>query len=368
MSQSLWRKGINQLTPYVPGKPIEEVKEEFKIEEVTRLASNENAFGPSPKAIEAMKNTVADSWLYPEPSCKLLREKLAEKNQLSPEEFVVGNGADHLITMIGNAYIDEMDEVIYCTPTFTSYRESILIMGGIPIEVPLTEDYVYDLDAITEAVTEKTKIIYICNPNNPTGTIVKREKLKQFLEQLPDHVIVVLDEAYVEFIVDKSYPTGIELIKSGCNIISLRTFSKLYGLAGARIGYAVGKEEMLKPLKMVRQTFAVNRIGIAGAIATLDDLTYSEDVLQQITNEIDRLTTEYRDQNFEVIGSHANFIFVDLKRDAAKVFNYLLKQGLIIRPCNAWGLTTHVRITVGTPEQNDKLIHAFKEMKNAIGV
>ncbi|MEH7385670.1 histidinol-phosphate transaminase [Bacillus sp. JJ1521] len=367
MTRNLFRKGIDKLTPYVPGKPIEDVKREYGVKEITRLASNENPFGPSPKAIEEMKKTIGDSWLYPEPSCRTLREKLAVLNELSIGNFVVGNGADHLITMVGNAFINDSDEIIYCTPTFTSYREITLLMGGIPVEIPLTKDYVYDLDSILAAVTERTKLIFICNPNNPTGTIVQKEKLEWFLTQLPEHVIVVLDEAYVEFIRESDYTTGTELIKAGHRIIALRTFSKLYGLAGARVGYAIGKEKILAPLRAVRQTFAVNRFGIAGAEATLDDLNYSNEVLQHIQKEVTRITKEFQALDYEVVESHANFIFMDVKEDASKVSDYLLRKGLIIRPCKAWGLNTHIRVTVGTQMQNDNLIIALKEMKK-IGV
>lgn len=364
MGKRLWRKEIDQLTPYVPGKPIEDVKREYGITKVIRLASNESPYGPSPKAIEAMKEAVHNSWLYPEPTCRNLREKLAELYDLSPEEFVVGNGADHLISLIGQAFINKGDEVIYGAPTFMSYRESALSMGGIPVQVPLTDDYVYDLEAILEAITEKTKLIYICNPNNPTGTILQPDRLVQFLKQVPSHVLVILDEAYVDFIMEKDYLTGTDLIKEGYKILSLRTFSKLHGLAGTRVGYAMGSEDVLAPLKAVRPTFEVNRIAIAGAEASLDDLSYSKDVLQKIISETERLSNVYKESGFDVIGTHANFMFIDVKKETSDVSEALLKKGLIVRPCTPWGLKTHLRITIGTPEQNDQLIRAIKEIMN----
>jgi len=364
MTKQLGRKVIDQLTPYVPGKPIEDVKREYGIKKVTRLASNENAYGPSPKAIEAMKEAVQNSWLYPEPTCRSLREKLGALYGLSPEKFVTGNGADHLITLITMAFINEGDEVIYSSPTFGSYRESTLMMGGKPVEVPLTEDYVYNLDGILEKVSEKTKMIYICNPNNPTGTILQPSQIENFLKQVPSHVVVVLDEAYVEFIKKENYRTGVDFIKDGHQILTLRTFSKLYGLAGTRVGYVMGSENLLAPLQAVRPTFEVNRIAIAGAEATLDDLSHSEDVLQKVQSEIDRVSKEYTALGFDVVGEHANFIFVDTKEDAAELSEALLKKGLIVRPCTPWGLTNHVRISIGTPEQNDLLIESIKEIKN----
>src|SRR5699024_2926209 len=198
MNKTLWRKGIDGMVPYVPGKPIEDVKREYGVEKITRLASNENPLGPSPKAIEAMQKAAADSWLYPEPTGMALREKLADFYQLDPEQFVIGNGADHLISLICSAFINEGDEVIYSAPTFVSYRESTIAMGGTPVEMPLTSDYVYDVDAILNAVTDRTKVIFICNPNNPTGTILSPGKLRNFLDQVPPHVLIVLDEAYAE--------------------------------------------------------------------------------------------------------------------------------------------------------------------------
>jgi len=362
MGKNLGRKVIDQLTPYVPGKPIEDVKREYGIKEVTRLASNESPYGASPKAIEAMKEAVHNSWLYPEPTCRNLREKLAALYDLSSEAFVIGNGADHLITLIGKAFIDEDDEVIYSSPTFMSYKESALAMGGIPVEVPLTDDYGYNLQGILDAITDQTKLIYVCNPNNPTGTFLQPEHIEDFLKKVPAHVLVVLDEAYVDFIREKDYATGIDFIKKGYQVLSLRTFSKLHGLAGTRVGYAIGNEDILDPLKAVRPTFEVNRIAIAGAEASLDDPSYSENVLQKIISETDRLSKVYQEAGFDVIGTHANFMFVDVKQDALDITESLLQRGLIVRPCTPWGLKTHLRITVGTPEQNDHLIQAIKEL------
>lgn len=366
MTNELWRDGIDQLTPYVPGKPVEDVKREYGIEQITKLASNENPLGPSPAGIEAMQKAAADAWLYPEPTGLALREKLAALFQLDHEQFVVGNGADHLISLISGAFINEGDEVIYCTPTFPSYREAILSIGGQPVEVPLTDDYVYDLDAIRDAVTDRTKLIFICNPNNPTGTILAPDALKRFLEQVPSHVLTVLDEAYAEFIRAENYPIGRDYIQAGYQIITLRTFSKLYGLAGSRVGYAMGSEDILAPIKAVRPTFEVNRVALAGAEATLDDLSYSQDVLQTITREADRLTAIYRDLGFDVTDTHTNFMFVDVKTDADELSEALLRKGIIIRPCTPWGYDTHIRITIGSPEQNDLLVEAMKEITERV--
>lgn len=287
---------------------------------------------------------------------------------MDPEQVVIGNGADHLITLITGAFMDEGDEAVYSTPTFPSYRSAVLAMGGKPVEMPLTEDYAFDLDAILQAVTDRTKVIFICNPNNPTGAILEPGALGRFLEQVPSHVLTVLDEAYAEFIRDEDYPIGRDYIQAGHQLITLRTFSKLYGLAGTRVGYALGSEEVLAPIKMVRPTFEVNRIALAGAEATLDDLSYSKEVLRIISGEADRMTAIYRELGFDVADTHANFMFVDVKTNAEELSLELLKKGIIIRSCTPWGLDTHVRITIGTPEENNQLAQAIKQITTPYSV
>ncbi|WP_218010669.1 histidinol-phosphate transaminase [Neobacillus novalis] len=363
--KKLWRDGVSHLTPYVPGKPIEEVKRELGLDEVIRLASNENPMGPSPKALESMAAAVKDCWLYPEPSCLELREKLAERYELSAEKIIVGNGADHIITLIGNAYINPGDEVIYCHPTFSSYREITLLMGGKPIEIPTRNDFVTDLKGILHSITNKTKLIFICNPNNPTGTIVDTEELVSFLNQVPESVLVVLDEAYAEYISVGHYRTGIEFVKEGYPVISIRTFSKYFGLAGVRVGYAVAAEKYLKPLQAVKQTFSVNRIAMAGALAALDDINYGERMLLEVNKEKERLTEQLLSFGLDVTDSHANFLFVNMKRDTSELFTKLMHKGVLIRPCGPWKLDTYARITIGTIQQNDTLINALKEIQEA---
>ncbi|MBU8879714.1 histidinol-phosphate transaminase [Bacillus sp. FJAT-29790] len=362
MSKGLWRTSVTQLKPYIPGKAIEDVKRELGLEEIIRLASNENPLGPSPKAVQAMQVALQDSQLYPEATCRELREKLGNLYGIDSNQFLVTNGADNAITLIGTAYINPGDEIIYCTPTFPAYRTITLLMGGIPVEVPITREYTYDLDAILTSINENTKLIFICNPNNPTGTIVEDDKLKSFLQLVPPHVVVVLDEAYAEFINSEGYRTGVDYVKEGFPVIFVRTFSKLYGLAATRIGYAAASLEYIRPVQSVREPFAANRIAQAGAIAALDDVEYKNITLQENKHEMVKLTKELQAFGYHITESHANFLFVDMKEDSIQFSQALMQEGILIRPCAAWGLQTHARITIGTAEQNERLIKAVRKI------
>ncbi|MGG1659878.1 histidinol-phosphate transaminase [Brevibacillus sp. NRS-1366] len=358
MSNYLWRNSVKQLKPYVPGKPIEEVKNELGLEKITRLASNENPFGVSPKAITAMQKAVEEGYLYPEGTCGELREKLADEHGISADQVLVANGADHMIKLIAAAYINPGDEVIYCTPTFATYRSAVLLMEGIPVEIPTKND-TFDLDAIRLTINDKTKMIFICNPNNPTGTIVDEAQLHAFLKQVPGHVIVVLDEAYIEFVQSAPYKNGLDYLREGFRLITIRTFSKLYGLAGLRVGYAMAPKEYLMPVGAVREHFAVNRIAVSGALAALDDMEFREMTLRENRAQMDYLVNELCELGFHVKASHTNFLFIDTKRDAALIYQGLMKEGILVRPCAAWGLPQHLRITIGTAQQNQELLEAL---------
>ncbi len=364
LSESLWRSSVGKMEPYIPGKSIELTKKELNLREVIRLASNESPFGPSPKAIKAMKKTVVDGHLYPDPTCWELREKLGRQQEINPENYVVANGADNIINLTIASYVNPGDEVVYCTPTFSEYNKNILLMGGIPVEIPTTDDHKFDLKAMLSAVTEKTKLVIVCNPNNPTGTIVGADELRSFFKRLPKHVLAILDEAYIEFVNLKDYPTAVDYIKEGFRVIAIRTFSKLYGLAGMRVGYAFSNDELIKPLHMVREPFACNRVAHAGAVAALDDIEYMDKVLSENANEMDKMIKVFHSRGYKVDKSHTNFLFIDVKQDASMLANALLSKGFIIRPCAQWGYPTHVRISIGTAKQNEQLFKALEEISN----
>ncbi|MDY0406311.1 histidinol-phosphate transaminase [Virgibacillus sp. 179-BFC.A HS] len=296
---------------------------------------------------------------YPDTTATALRNRLAKLYDISADEIITANGADNILTLLISAYINAGDEVIYCIPTFPSYRSTTLLMGGVPVEVPLTKSWQFDLDGIFSKITAKTKLIFICNPNNPTGTMVPSDELKIFLEKVPDHVQVVLDEAYIEYRDQEDYLTGIVLHKKSYPVIVVRTFSKFYGLAGLRIGYAVACEDVLEPLLRIREPFAANRIAIEAAVAALDDEAFGRDHLLEVKKGKDYLTKELSRYGFEVVPSQTNFLFVNLKTDAVNVFEQLLSKGIIIRPCAPWGYPEHVRISVGTQAQNEEFTKAF---------
>src|SRR5699024_1332366 len=261
-----WRGFVEQISPYVPGKSIEAVKKEYNLTEVHRLASNENPLGPSEKAKEAMAEAAMEAHLYPDTSALSLRETLADLYGVTSDEILTGNGADNVISLVVSAYVNEGDEVLYCTPTFPAYRSSTLLMGGVPVEVPLRDDFTFDLHEMKEKITKKTKLIFICNTNNPTGTIVDHEEIEDFIRDVQKDVLVVLDEAYIEYVDVEGYKTGIDLFKAGYNVLTIRTFSKFYSLAGLRVGYAIGTKKVLEPMLRLREPFALNRVAIAGAV------------------------------------------------------------------------------------------------------
>lgn len=357
----LARKGIDELIAYIPGKPMEEVQQEYGLTEIIKMASNENPVGTSPKAIEAMIQALRDTNLYPEGSSRKLRQRVAANFGIDENMVIFSNGADNILALIGQGFIDEGDEVIIGDPTFSVYETVTKIMGGKIIKVPLKE-FTYDLTAIAQKITNKTKLIFICNPNNPTGTIVTEEETARFMELVPEHCVVVFDEAYAEFVGDKSYPQTIKYVKAQRNVLIVRTLSKLYGLAGIRVGYAIGPEQLMDILRKVVEPFPVNRLAQAGGLAALDDTEFLQKVVSLTEQGRQYLYQEFTKMGMAYALSNTNFILVNLGLDAQTVFKELLKKGIIIRPGNIWGLSTYARITIGTMEQNEKLIKALNEI------
>jgi len=359
--KSLMRKGILDLKPYIPGKPIEEVKRELGLKEVIKLASNETSIGPSPLAIEAIKNEIENINLYPEGSSRLLREKLAHKLKVGKEMIIVGNGADDIIDLIGMAFINESDEVITGEITFPAYETTAKIMRGKIIPVKL-KDYTFDLEKIAQRINKKTKIVFLCNPNNPTGTIVDKKAVDRFIKQVPDDVIVVFDEAYYDYVEDKNYPDSLSYVLEGKNVIVLRTFSKIAGIAGVRIGYGIAKPELIGYLNRVVNPFTTNRLAQVAALASLDDEEHRKKVLRSNQEGKRYLYRELKAIDLFYLPTEANFIFIDLKADSEIVFEKLLKKGVIIRPGKTWGCPNFIRVTIGTPYENERFIQALKEV------
>lgn len=356
------RKNILNVKPYVPGKPIEEVQRELNLEDVIKLASNENCFGPSPKALTAMKRALKNVNRYPDASSFYLKKRTADFLGVKEENLVFGNGSDEVICLAVRAFVGEGDEVVIARPTFLIYEIISQIHNANIKLVPITKEFKHDLKAMKAAVTDKTKIVFIANPDNPMGTYVTRKELEEFLDGLPEKVIVFLDEAYFEFANYgcKDYPNGLDYLKRPGLIIA-RTFSKIYGLAGLRVGYGISNPEVIGFLERVREPFNVNLLAQAAAEAALEDKAFLKKVLTHVEKEKEFLYGEFNRLKLRYVKSATNFILVDTKKDCKAVFNSLLKKGVIVRDMKAWGLDTFIRVTVGTREEDRRFVKALEE-------
>ncbi|MBI4004449.1 MAG: histidinol-phosphate transaminase [Candidatus Omnitrophica bacterium] len=353
------RAAVRDLTSYRPGKPIEEVKRELKLASVIKLASNENALGPSPKAVAALKQAVGSLHRYPESTCPILRAKVAKKLRVDPASLIFGNGSDEIIVLALRAFVDPGDEVVVATPTFLIYELQAKACGAEVSVVPL-RDYRYDLTAMMKAVTPHTKLVFIANPDNPTGTYVTAKELKMFLGSIPDQTVVFMDEAYYEFVEASDYPQTLSLTEEQSLIIT-RSFSKAYGLAGLRIGYGIAREGVIAAMEAVREPFNVNSLAQTAAAAALDDtafLSKTRRLVQEgrsyLTKELDRLSVRY-------VPSVTNFILLELGPRAQDIARALLSRGVIVREMSAWKLTGHLRVTIGTMPENRRFISALKQ-------
>jgi len=359
--EKLTRKGILEIKSYVPGRSIEEVQKDFGAKRWVKLASNENLLGPSPHAVAAIRKELPNIYLYPEGPCTALRKALAEKLAVSEKMVVISNGADNLILMIANAFVDEGDEVMMADPTFSVYTNVAQLMGGKPVKIKL-KDYTHDLESMLKKVSRKTKLVFICNPNNPTGTTVSLGAFDYFLSKLPSRVIVVLDEAYGDFVEDAFYPNGLDYIRKKKQLIVLRTFSKVYGLAGLRIGYALGREDLVGCLYQVRDPFPVHRLAEVAALAALNDEDHVIRSIQLVYEGRRYLYQELDRMGLSYVPSQANFILINFARNAEKVFQDLLREGIIVRPGKMWGYPTFARLTVGRMEDNRRFIKTLRRI------
>jgi histidinol-phosphate aminotransferase len=353
VTKDLFRRSIADLIPYEPGKPIEEVQRELGLERVVKLASNEGPFPPFPAAVEAIQRAARELNRYPDGGAYALRSALAEHHGVALEEVVVGAGADGVIDLLSQATLDAGDEVVCGWPSFPSYVLDALKLGAVPRKV-LLRDNVYDLDAMLDEVGPRTKLVYVCHPNNPTGTANGREELLAFVERLPSHVLTVVDQAYFEYVDDPDYADGVEeLFKQGRRVVVLRTFSKIYGLAGLRVGYGIAPADVAKATSKVRRAFDVDAMAQAAAVASLGD--EQELARRRALNAAGReaLGTTLRAHGLEPAGpAIGNFLYADVG-DGAALFDRLLRQGVIVRPLAGFGAPEAIRVTVGTPEENE---------------
>ena len=351
---------IRSIKPYVPGKPLKELERECGITDSIKLASNENPLGPSPMAVDAIKEGMTDLNRYPDGSGHELIKKLADKFGVSPGNIIIGNGSDDIIAMLAMTFLSPGDEVILPVPSFLMYEIAVKTADAVPVFVPLS-DLSISLFEMEKRITEKTRMVFICNPNNPTGTIVTEDELAAFIRNIPQDIVVVVDEAYIEFARDKRCKSAVNFIEMDSPVVTLRTFSKAYGLAGLRVGYGLMAEEVAQLLNRIRQPFNVNSLAQLGASAALEDISFFEKTIQTIHDGLDFLHKELERLNIRYFSTQANFFLVDVKMNADEMFQRLLKRGVIVRSMSSYGFPEYIRVNVGLPHENQRLINALKE-------
>jgi histidinol-phosphate aminotransferase len=349
---------IRTLAPYPPGMPIEELERELGIHDSIKLASNENPLGPSPKALAAIAAALGGLHRYPDGSAFYLKRRLAARLGVAVEELVLGNGSNEIIELVVRTFLRPGDEAVMADQAFVIYRLVVQAAGGTPRIVPL-RDFTHDLDAMAAAIGPRTRLVFLANPNNPTGTIFRRAAWETFLRRVPAHVVVVADDAYAEYVEDPEYPDTIRGRGDGSvAVVTLRTFSKLYGLAGLRVGYGVASAAVIDALGRVRQPFNVNALALVGALAALDDEEHVRRTLAANREGMAYLVAAFRRLTLEHVPSAANFVLVRVG-EAAPVYQALLRRGVIVRPMDVYGFPAHVRVTVGTRAENERFVDAL---------
>jgi histidinol-phosphate aminotransferase len=363
IADSFFRPAVQDLVPYEPGKPIEEVQRELGLERVVKLASNEGPYGPFPEALEALRREVEDLNRYPDGGAYRLRAALAERHDVGFEEVAPGAGSDGIVDYLSQIALDPGDEIVCGWPSFPSYVIDAKKLGAVARTVPL-RDHRYDLDAMLEAIGPRTKIVYVCLPNNPTGTSNTTAELDAYFDRVPDHVVTVLDQAYAEYIEDPDYPDGVErYLKQGRRVIVLRTFSKIFGLAGLRVGYGLAPAALVTAIGKTRRAFDITTPAQEAALASLDapeELVRRRTVNATGRQELERILREH---GLEPAGpAVANFVFAEVGEDSRPFFEQLLREGVIVRPTHGFGAPEAVRITVGTQDEHSHLAEALQRV------
>jgi histidinol-phosphate aminotransferase len=356
--ESLANEHILGIEPYEPGKPIEELERELGIHDAIKLASNENPLPPSTRVREAVIAAITTLNRYPDGSGFYLRQALAKKHGVSPEQIVLGNGSNELIELLVRSFVRPGDEAVVPHPSFVVYPMIVQAAGGIRVMVML-KDYRLDLEAMARAITPLTKMVFIANPNNPTATIVTADEVERFMSRVPERTIVVFDEAYIEFALAADFPDTLGLVKQGRKVVVLRTFSKAASLAGLRVGYGVADADAVALMNRIRQPFNVNALAQVAALAALDDEGHVLECVRMIEAGRHYLYDEFRALGLTYVPSRANFVLVDVGRSAAAIYQKLLHHGVIVRPMTAFGMETTLRVSVGTPEENRRLVKAL---------
>jgi histidinol-phosphate aminotransferase len=354
---------ILSIKPYIPGKPIEALTREYGIEKPVKLASNENPLGPSPKAVAAIVKAAPNLNRYPDDQGFELIGELAHRLKVKPANVILGNGSDDLIGMLSLAFLQPGDEVVIPEHSFSLYETAAYSAGANPIFTPLSNDLTIDLEAVSKAVTSRTRMVFFCTPHNPTGAVISRRAFEQFISKVPPQVVLVVDEAYIEFATDGDCLHGIDFINAPIPVVTLRTFSKAYGLAGLRIGYGVMSVNVADLLNRVRQPFNTNLLAQAGALAALKDDDFLEETKVTIHHGVAYLSKALSLMGFTVYPTQANFILFDVGQDADAVFKRLLKEGVIVRSMASYGFDRCIRVNAGLPEENERLIEALAKIR-----
>lgn len=356
------RRAVSGLQPYVPGKTIEEVRRDLGLESIIKLGSNENPYAPFPAALKAMSRELENANQYPDIAFEEIKGLIADIHGVGPENIAISHGAEGMLQAVVKSFLEEGDEVVIPAATYNLYRELSKLMGAVVVNAPM-KDRAIDLDAVKAAVGEKTKLLWLCNPNNPTGTCFTHEELVSLMEDLPDHTWVVLDEAYAEFGPKGKLPDRGKLIREGYNILSVRTFSKAYGLAGLRLGYGMARPEMITVIDTVSEPFNANRIGIAAGVAVLtEDREACRRAMGKIIKDRERMERELEGLGCRVIPSATNFVFFETPADCVTVSEMMLKKGVIVRSCDIWGYDHAIRVTVGTTEEVDRFLKTLRDV------
>lgn len=351
--------GIRELQPYQPGKPVEELERELGLSNAIKLASNENPLGPSPRVKASIEAAMADIARYPDGSAFHLKNSLGDFLGVSTDRLTIGNGSNDVLELLARVYLNTGNESIVSQHSFVVYPLVTRAIGATLTVIP-ARNFAQDLDATLAAVSDKTRMVFIANPNNPTGSWVTRSDLVAFLDNVREDVLVMLDEAYFEYVDEPEYPDGMTLIDRYPNLIVTRTFSKAYGLAGLRVGYAVSHPDIADLMNRIRQPFNVNAMSLAAALVALEDQDHVKKSVQLNRQGLDYLTRTCDEMNLGYIPSVANFLTIDLGRDVMPIYEALLRQGVIVRPVGVYELPNHLRVTVGTPEENERFVEALR--------
>ncbi len=360
-AMNLATPGVRELEPYRPGKPIEELEREYGVTGAIKLASNENPLGPSPRALAAAHIALTDIHRYPDGNGFMLKSALARKHGIKPECITLGNGSNDILEFLARAFVLPENEVIFSEHAFAVYPIVTRAVGAKAVVIK-AKNWGHDLAAMRAAVNERTRLVFIANPNNPTGTWLKSDELEAFIRAMPAHVLVAVDEAYFEYVEERGYPNTIGWVAKYPNLVSARTFSKAYGLAGLRVGFGVSSPAVADVLNRVRQPFNVNSVALAAATAALEDTAHVARAVQTNRDGMRQLIEAFKELGLEYIPSAGNFICVDFKKPASGLYEAFLRQGVIVRPVANYGMPNHLRVTVGLPEENERFIEALEKV------